>query len=317
MKDRSIHENFVLVQHTAKALHQQKDPRILLKLDISKAFDSVSWPFLMEVLSFLGFGPFWCNIMSKLLRSSSTRVLVNGEPGDLICHQQGLRQGDPLSPMIFILIMDVLNSLIAKASEQGLLQPILRRGNGQRTSLYADDVVLFLQPRMEDLSLVKEILRIFGVASGLVTNITKCSVTPLQCGEQEMAVVQQVLSCNVVQFPCKYLGLPLSVKKLSKNDLLALIEKIADRLPGWKAALMHPAGRVALAKSVLTAIPIHHLIVLQCPKWVYKAINKIIRGFVWKGRREVQGGHCLVGWTRVCRPSDLGGLGIHNLEILG
>jgi hypothetical protein len=130
VKGRCIHDNFILVQQTTKALHRQKDPRVLLKLDISKAFDLVSWPFLLEVLKHLGFGPFWCNLLSKLLKSSSTRVLVNGEPVDLICHRRGLRQGDPLLPMLFILVMDVLNSLISKASEQGLLQPILRQGHG-------------------------------------------------------------------------------------------------------------------------------------------------------------------------------------------
>ena len=129
VKGRCIHDNFILVQQTAKALHGQKEPRVLLKLDISKAFDSVSWPFLMEVLRCLGLGPFWFNLLSKILMSSSTRVLVNGEPEELICHQRGLRQGDPLSPMLFILVMDVLNSLIKKASEQNLLQPLLRRGN--------------------------------------------------------------------------------------------------------------------------------------------------------------------------------------------
>jgi hypothetical protein len=121
----------------------------------------------------------------------------------------------------------------------------------------------------------------------------------------------------VVNFPCKYLGLPLSHKKLTAVDLLPLIDKIADKLPGWKAVLMHPAGRNVLVKAVLTAIPIHHLLVLQCLKWVLKAIDKIRRGFLWKGRRDVRGGCCLVNWGRVSRPIELGGLGIHNLEALG
>jgi hypothetical protein len=81
--------------------------------------------------------------------------------------------------------------------------------------------------------------------------------------------------------------------------------------------MLTPAGRLTLVKSVLTAIPIYHLITLQCPKWVFKAIDKIRRSFLWKGRKEIKGGHCVVGWTRVCRPLSVGGLGIHNLEILG
>jgi hypothetical protein len=198
--------------------------------------------------------------------------------------------------MLFIIVMDVLNSLIAKASEQGLLQPLLRRGNGQRISLYADDVVLFIQPHPEELGRVKETLKFFGVASGLVTNITKSSVIPIGCGEQDLERVQEALLCNVSQFPCKYFGLPLSTKKLAKRDLYPLIEKIADQLPGWKAALIHPSGLDALIKSVLTTIPVYHLIARQCPKWGFKAIGKIQRGFLWKGHKDIKGGHCVVGW---------------------
>jgi hypothetical protein len=103
------------------------------------------------------------------------------------------------------------------------------------------------------------------------------------------------MPCTMVNFPCTYLGLPLSVRKLSKNDFILLINKIIDYLLGWKATLMHPAGRAALIKVILTAVPIHHFIEVQCPKWVHKAINKIIRGFLWKGRKDVKGGHCIVG----------------------
>jgi hypothetical protein len=219
--------------------------------------------------------------------------------------------------MLFIMVMDVLNSLVTKASELGLLQPLMRRGNGQRVSLYADDVVLFPQPKENELNLVKEILRIFCEASSLITNIGKCSMTPIQCNENHIETSRSILPCNVISFPCKYLGLPLSVRKLSKHDFLELIDKLADRLPGWKASMVNMAGRTTLVKAVLTAIPIYHLIALQCPKWVIKAIDKIRRGFLWKDRKDVKGGHCMVSWAKVCRPFDLGALGLHNLEVLG
>jgi hypothetical protein len=119
---------------------------------------------------------------------------------------------------MFILVMDVLNSIISKASERGLLQPILRRDSGQRVSIYADDVVMFLQPHREELSMVKEILRIFREASGLVTNIRhitlqhyefSLSISWVTIVGQELQIVQDILPCSIVKFPCRYLRLSL------------------------------------------------------------------------------------------------------------
>jgi len=142
-----------------------------LKLDISKAFDSVSWPFLLEILRHLGFGQIWRDIISGLLYTSTTQVLMNGVPGDLISHRRGLRQGDPLSPMMFILAMDVLGHMFSKAADEGLLLPLSRRAFKHRVSMYADDVVLFLRPTADDIEVTMDILSLFGEATGLKTNL--------------------------------------------------------------------------------------------------------------------------------------------------
>jgi hypothetical protein len=86
-----------------------------------------------------------------------------------------------------------------------------------RVSLYADDVVVFLKLNRNEVIVVKEILRIFGEASGLVTNINKCSLTPIRCVEQDLSVAQDLFPCNIVDLPGKYLGLPLSIKKLPRS----------------------------------------------------------------------------------------------------
>jgi hypothetical protein len=83
-------------------------------------------------------------MLSGLLTSSSTQVLLNGIPGSPISHQRGLRQGDPLSPTLFILVMDVLNLIVTRVSDEGLLQPLSSRSIQHQVSLYADDVVIFL-----------------------------------------------------------------------------------------------------------------------------------------------------------------------------
>ena len=308
IKGRFILDNFMLVHHTTRFLHQQKQARILLKLDITKAFDSVLWPFLLEVLQQLGFGPIWCDIISGLLCSSTTQILLNGSPREKIYHQRGLRQGDPLSPMLFILVMDVLCHLIRKASEEQLLQPLARRALQHRISLYADDVVLFLRPTADDIGITLDILQLFGNASGLTTNLQKSSVLPIQCNDFDIATLQESLPCQIAEFPCKYLGVPLSPHKLTKAQAHPIVEKIADRLPSWKAELLTKAGRGILVKYVLTSMVIYIMLALELPPGVLKAIDKIRRSFLWKDRKDARGGHCLLAWPKVTRLVFLGGL---------
>lgn len=113
-----------------------------------------------------------------------------------------------------------------------------------------------------------------------------------------------------------YLGLPLSVTKLTKTNLQPILDKVVDALPEWKAGLMATSGRLILVKVVLTAILKYLLIAMDVPKWFIKAVDKWSRQFLWRGRQELKGGHCPAAWTRVTRPLDLGGLGIHDLQTM-
>jgi hypothetical protein len=275
------------VQQTARFLHQQKHSRILLKLDISKAFDSISWPFLLEVLQQMGFRQVWRDIISGLLLSSSTRVLLNGISGSVIQHRRGLRQGDLLPPMLFILAMDVLDFLITKAESEGLLQPLSARTLQHRVSLYANDVVLFPGPTTEDISITMDILQIFGEASELRNNIQKSNVFPIRCNDDERNLVQQILPCQMSEFLYRVLPLlPLSLKKLTRDQLQPIIDRIADQLPGWKADLLTKPGRWILVQFVMTDMLIYLAMAINLPAWGLKAVDKIQRGFYCLGKRR-------------------------------
>lgn len=181
VKKRCIHDNFLHVQNLVKELHRTSTPGLFLKLDISKAFDSVGWAYLLEVLEQLGFSQRWRDWICMSLASSSLRILLNGNPGPPFAHACGLRQGDPMSPMLFILAIDPLQLMLRAASNAGILQPIKARSTACRISLYADDAVIFANPVKEELDAIAGILACFGEASGLITNVTKTEVFAIRC----------------------------------------------------------------------------------------------------------------------------------------
>uniref|UniRef100_A0A453RLD7 Reverse transcriptase domain-containing protein n=1 Tax=Aegilops tauschii subsp. strangulata TaxID=200361 RepID=A0A453RLD7_AEGTS len=276
----------MLVQSTARQLHALRQPAIMLKLDISKAFDTVQWPFLFEVLRALGFGSRWLEWIAGLLVTSSTRIMVNGVPGAPIFNCKGLRQGGPLSPMLFILVMEPLHHLFRLAVDMEVLTPLASQGLRQRVSLFADDAIVFLKPTDNDLQACSRILRLFGTTSGLQVNFNKTAAIPIRCSDDEKALTAATLGCELETFPCRYLGLPLCLRKPSAAQLHSLVERIAQCLPKWKAATLPKSGRLTLVLSVLCSIPIHVMLALALPKKTMHAINRIIRGFLWCGKSQ-------------------------------
>jgi hypothetical protein len=246
----------------AKLLHMRKRLSILLKVDIAKAFNTVGWAFLLELLQHLRFSLHWCNWISNILSTASTQILLNGSPSQRICHARGLRQGDPLSPLLFILSMEALNGLLYLAVSRGV------SACASCSSLYADDLIIFLVPTTQDITLVWAILNMFAGASELHMNVAKCQFMPISSSEDQIDIMQSWFPCQLVHFPCRYLGVALSVHKLKKAELQPLVDTVADRLPTWKVRLMSKAGRTTLTKVTLSSISIHVSIAVALSPWL-------------------------------------------------
>ena len=171
--------------------------------------------------------------------------------------------------------MEPLQRLFDIAAAEGYLSPLGGRVTKLRASLYADDAAVFLNPVKEEVQVVADILQMFGEASGLLVNLSKCAAFPIRCQDINMTEVLESFPCPVSEFPCSYLGLPLHIRPLRRVDFQPIIDKIVNRLPSWKAKFINKAGRLKLVNTVLSLIPVYFLTAFEPKKWVVKKIDKL------------------------------------------
>ena len=178
-------------------------------------------------------------------------------------------------------------------------------------------MILFIKPNYADLSFVQETLKIFGEASGLKMNFAKSSTILIRGEEGDEELVRSMVPRQIEKFPCKYLALQLSIKQLKRSDWQPMIDLAVRILPGWQRGVLTRPGRLILVNQVMRARPTHHMIVAQAPKWALEKVDKGCRAFFWAGSDHIRGGKCAVSWQRVCRPKQLGGLGVIDLQKQG
>jgi hypothetical protein len=177
--------------------HVSKKEIIILKLDFEKAFDTVENELILQVLSYRGFGPKWLGWVRNILQSGTSSVLLNGVLGKTFHCKRGVRQGDPLSPLLFVLAADLLQSIINKARQQGLLQLPLTENYGQYFPIvqYADDTLLILEACPRQLFFLRAVLNSFATSTGLKVNYNKSSMYPINVCPAKMEILARTLNC--------------------------------------------------------------------------------------------------------------------------
>ena len=293
-------------------------PGVVCKLDIEKANDHVNWDCLLHLLERMGFGFRWRTWIRTCISTVRFSIMVNGSPSGFFRSSRGLRQGDPLSPLLFLLIMEVLSQMLRR-TEEGLIRGFKAgkaRGNGLSIShlLFADDTIVFCDAIPDQLLHLRMVLGCFEAVTGLGVNMGKSELVPV--GEvNNVSVLADILCCKVGALPMTYLGMPLGSSFKASSVWNPILENIERKLAGWQKLYLSKGGRLTLLKSTLSSLPTYYLSLFTIPKHVAKRIEKLQRNFLWGGMGDGFKHH-LVGWNTVCRPLAHGGLGVRKVALM-
>ncbi|XP_038708543.1 uncharacterized protein LOC120003593 [Tripterygium wilfordii] len=220
-----------------------------------KAFDSVQWPFLRQLLLTLGFPDRFVNLIMKCVETTSFSVVVNGDLYGFFQGKSGVRQGDPLSPYLFITCMEYVSRMLDVASGMPGSQ-FHPKCKVHRICLlaFADDILLFSRGDRPSVHMLHQQLMSFGRISGLEINASKSSIYFGGVGTSSKQIILQATGFKKGSFPFKYLCVPLSPHRLLASQFYPLLHKLDSAIQSWIGKHLSYAGRLELLKSVLQEI---------------------------------------------------------------
>ena len=258
---------------------------ILCKLDIEKAYDNVDWTFILTVMQKMGFREKWIRWIKWCISTTSFSVLVNGTPTGFFQSSRGLRQGDPLSPYLFVIAMEVFSAFLKWAVEGGFLSGCKVKGRSEEGVLishllFADDTLVFCKPSQDQLTYLSWLFMWFKAISRLRINLEKNELIPIGRVENVDDLAWE-FGCRMGSLPTTYLGMPLGVPFKSITVWDGVEERFQIRLAMWKRPYLSKGERATLIQSTLSNLPIYLMSLLYLPSSVRRRLEKIQRDFLW------------------------------------
>ncbi|GKB29168.1 putative RNA-directed DNA polymerase [Tanacetum coccineum] len=316
IKGRQIIDGHLIVDEIISWAKHTKRKMFFLKVDFEKAIDSLNWSFLDSIMTQMGFSIKWKNWISACLNSSYASVLVNGSPTPEFKIEKGLRQGDPLSPFLFILAIKALNVVLEEAKSRHFFWGIDVGSNRVHIShlQFADDAIILGEWSHVNVKNLSRILTCFHLASGLKVNFNKSKFFGVGVTNNELTSLASTVGCQSSHFPCNYLGLPIGANMSRSSNWSPLIDRFHKQISMWKANSISFGGRLTLIKVVLGSLGVYYFSIFKAPKCIFTKLECIIRKFFWGGSSD-SNKIPWIAWDKVIAPFDKGGLNIRSLKV--
>ena len=314
VKDRLLVENTTLASELVNGYHKNKgSKRITIKVDIAKAFDTLSWEFLLTCLEGLHLPQSLVSWIKACICTTNFMVGYNGTVNGYFKGKRGLRQGDLLSPHLFVIAMNFLSMMLnrAVATERSKYHAKCEKMKLTHLS-FADDLLIFIDGSIESVQTVLKVLREFELRSGLAVSFQKTGFFASGLSQDELDTIQASTGMSHGSLPFRYLGVPLNSKKLSLSACQPLLQQVKSRFSAWSVKSLSFSGRLLLIKTVISGITTFWSSAFILPKSCIKKINSMCSLFLWKG--SLEGHHSAkVAWDTVTLTKEQGGLGVKDL----
>ncbi|XP_026417593.1 uncharacterized protein LOC113313084 [Papaver somniferum] len=285
---RHIHDNIIIAHEILFSMKRKKIKKALvgLKLDMSKAFDRVEWSFLLSFFRQLGFHSDWISLIDQCISTSNISILINGSPSLTFSPTRGIRQGDPLSPFLFLFVMEAFSRLLQLNVDSGCLSGIRINHHCPLINhlFFADDCLLFFEADSTQMQQLQHLLHIFGQASGQVINMQKSTLFfGKHTSNAHKSNIIGILGMKVMGLGEKYLGIPLLLHRSRHKNCQGVIDNMNNRLQ-----------------------------VFKLPEATLQQMERIQRSYWWNSYIKPRS-QKYISWRKVCLHKRIGGLGLKNL----
>ncbi|XP_030505125.2 uncharacterized protein LOC115720103 [Cannabis sativa] len=285
---RLISDNVLVsfeVLHYLKRQRKGKTGFMALKLDMSKVYDRIEWPFLEAMLRKMGFVENWIHLIMTCVSTAKYKIIHDAYEFGPIYPSRGIRQGDPLSLYLFIICAEGLSSLLYKYERNGWIHGCKVANGAPRIShmLFADDSYLYYKATLQEAQRIQELVHKFECASGQQVNFTKSSI--FFSINTDLVIQTQI--CNylhmvVAEEGSFSLGLPSTMNRNKTSVLGFLRDKVKKRLQSWEGKFLSKGGKEVLIKLVVQALPSYAMNVFLLPLEIINDIERAMCKFLWK-----------------------------------